>query len=300
MIENSWFKIWQLAVCLLILAMWPQLIGAQESFVVRPTKIETTIKSGESQIITIEIINNLGRTAEFTVSAEDAGPGDSLSPLNLLGSSTGPYSLKNYLTWPQNSFRLDDGEKYSLLLQISIPEDKPPGSLHGAVIISSEPVGEGLASVVSRIGSLLFVKIDGQTKESGRASGLALTDRLLAWSPARANFQFTFINDGNVYLNPYGLIKVKDIWGRVKEEITLPPAFVLPGSSRFFPVAGLEKYRLGRYKATLYLNRGYEKYSMVDNLSLTFWSLPIFDLMAVILLLTVAIGMLYLVKSRKR
>ncbi len=146
---------------------------------------------------------------------------------------------------------------------------------------------------------MLFVKIDGQINESGQVSKFILKNKMLSFLPAQPDFDITFINEGNIYLNPYGLIKIKNIFGQVKEEIILPPAFVLPHSQRIRTVYGLEKYHLGRYQAVLYLNRGYEKYSAVDNFSISFWSWPMSDIIMGLIFLAV-IGQYFMFKKYKK
>jgi hypothetical protein len=85
-------------------------------------------------------------------------------------------------------------------------------------------------------------------------------------------FQITSQNTGNVHLSPYGVIEIKDVFGRVVEQKEVEPWFVMPKSIRLRETKWNSDFLIGKYTATLSLNRGYD--NLVDQKTFDFWVIP--------------------------
>ena len=104
------------------------------------------------------------------------------------------------------------------------------------------------------MGALFFVKVHGEVKQSGKLNSLTFVANSL-------NIEFQ--NDGDIYLNPYGIINVYEYYTRkLVSKLVVDPWFVLPRSTRTRSVLinGLDG---GKYTAEITLNRGYENF--IDN-----------------------------------
>lgn len=250
-------------------------------YVIGPGKNEVSLNPGEQTIKILTVTNRYGKEMEFKIEIEDfAGSNNALEPLILLGSEKGPYSLKDFLHPETVDFKLQHGDRISIPITIDIPKDSQPGGLYGSIIVSTKPVvktgladpasSNGNVTIVSRLASLFFVKVNGPVKEEGKLSSFT-ADKTFYTQPD-IFFKTLFQNSGNIYLNPYGLLKIENIIGSKVDEIKIDPYFVMPGAVRQKEFITKRSVMFGRYKATLQLNRGYE--NVVDEQSLYFWVLP--------------------------
>ena len=253
-------------------------------FVVGPGKTEIKINPGESSLKNIVVTNRYGKEMKFNIKIEDLTSGSNSSEaISLLGEEKGPYSLRDYIKPEVMSFVLQQGDRASVPVTISIPEDATPGGLYGAIIITTESTdplektqieeAQARSGIVieSRIASLFFVRINGPVNEEGLLDGFSTDKKYYKSGPI--NFTYSFENKGSIYLNPYGVIEVKNLYGTVVEQISVNPYFVMPEFTRTMTKVWDREFTMGRYKATLKLNRGYG--DIIDEKTVVFWVLPI-------------------------
>jgi hypothetical protein len=246
-----------------------------------PGKTELTINPGEIQTKEVKVTNRTGGALEINVGVEDF-TGDNISATKLLGGEKGPYSLRDYLIPDKDKFILHHGEKATIVVEVRLPKDAEPGGLYGAIIISSNKVSEdnqkveegakGAISVTSRLGSLFFVKVNGEAKEEGRLKSFNTNKTF--YQAGDVNFNIQYENTGRVHLNPYARIEITNLMGKKIDSIDVAPWFVMPGFSRDRSVPWGKLLALGRYKATLELNRGYGE-NNIDVASTTFYVIPL-------------------------
>ncbi|MDD3972280.1 MAG: hypothetical protein PHC31_10245, partial [Clostridia bacterium] len=147
----------------------------QNDFVVEPGKTEIFLNKGESVVKNIIITNRINRQVSFRLSTEDlVGTTDPSQPVILMGDTDGPYSLRDFIEPEIYEFQLDLGERIIIPVKVSVPEDAEPRGYYGALIVSSESEqrengeeasgAQGKTKIISRIGSLFLVKINGQGK----------------------------------------------------------------------------------------------------------------------------------------
>lgn len=277
----------------------PSTSSASGSFSLSPAKVEVSINPGQTIERDLKIVNNLGRQANFQISIQDIAPsGDEKNPINLLGPELGPYSLKNYLKPEVGDFALRDKESRVISIKIVIPKDTPPSGLYGAVTVSTYAASssEANARIVSSLGALYFVKINGPVREVGQLTDFRLRPGRIILGDKKSTFEIIFRNEGNIYLNPYGFIGVKK-WGRGEPvKLDVKPWFVLPASSRLreIPIAG--ELSSGLYRADLFQNRGYN--DVIDTKSIWFVKLSVLTASILILCSLVLVYFIYrLVKN---
>jgi len=253
-------------------------------FVVGPGKHEIRINPGETSVKSITVTNRYDTERIFSIEIEDftsPNKGDNSGQVHLLGEEKGPYSLKDYLIPDETSFVLQSGDRATIRVEIKIPEDATPGGLYGAVIIShksTDPleiareneVNSGIA-FRSRIASLFFVRINGDVFEEGELINFNSDKKIYKSGPIK--FNFTYNNSGSVYVNPYGVLEIKNLYGTLVEKINVSPYYVMPGAERLTTKIFDREFTMGRYKATLKLNRGYG--DIIDEKTVVFWVLPI-------------------------
>lgn len=286
-------------------------LPVQNDFIVEPGKTEIFLNPGESIVKNIAITNRIGKKVKFRLTTEDmTGTNDPETPIVLLGDEKGPYSLKNLIEPEITEFSLDMGERIVVPVKISIPVDAEPRGYYGALIVSNEPEilgdesspvneAEGKTRLISRIGSLFLLRINGEGKESGSLEDFKLIGPEKPFYEKRPKgFEVSFRNDGNVHLVPYGNISIKNILGKKVADIPVDAYFSLPDSVRYREILWKEGSGLGRYKADLSLYKGYGNENNNENATLYFWIIPWKILLAVFLGLLIVISFIYYILTR--
>lgn len=271
----------------------------RNDFIVGPPKAEVLLDPGQSTYRSITITNRHDQEMIFMLDIEDfTGSKNSDEMIELLGGEKGPYSLKDYLRPEVMEFKLQPGDRISLPVKISIPKDATPGGLYGAVIVTTEPADEatqankdqttGGLKIKSRIASLFFVRVSGEVKESGALKEFKTNKKYFEKGPIV--FSYSFENTGSIWLNTSGTIDILNLYGSQVDHLDLTPMTIMPGSIRSAVMQWNRDFMLGRYKATINLNRA----SGNDNFSKTvyFWVLPWKLVTGIIIGLIVILGII--------
>lgn len=251
-------------------------------FVVGPGKTDITIEPGTSKVVDLIITNRTGELRQFNFEVEDAmGSYNINSPIILLGSERGPYTLKDYIQLPKEGIDLEHNERARIPVTISVPADAEPGGRYGSVLVTtvSKDAIQGevggrapAAAIISRVGSLFFLTIPGETDVKGEFKSIALIPDAMFLTGGPINLQLLFENTGDLHLNPYGEIRITNILNAEVGFIEVDPWFALPKSIRSRELSWDKEFLIGRYTATAYINRGYD--DVIDTHLVTFWVLP--------------------------
>lgn len=259
-----------------------QLSGSFEvgDFVVGPGLAEIQVAPGETVTQDIMVTNRISGSRVFKLEVEDiTGSADGSRSVSLTGDVKGPYSLRDWISFPEDSFTLELGERARIPVTITVPLDAEPGGFYGSVLISTDRTAdapEGATTprqpLIARIGSLFFVTVEGDAERSGEVLEIkTITDS--AWyEEGPIDLGILYENTGSVHLNPYGELTVTNMFGEEVGFVQLEPWFVLPKSLRIREITWDREFLLGRYTVTAKVNRGYD--NIVDEVSTTFWVLP--------------------------
>ncbi|MCK5022166.1 MAG: hypothetical protein KAR54_02885 [Candidatus Pacebacteria bacterium] len=252
----------------------------RDDFVLEPAKLEAFLDPGAFDTKIISILNRTDKTLDFKIELEDfSGSMDPNRTVILSGDERGPYSLKDYLHPEVDSFTLKSGQKINFTVDIDIPLDAEPGGLYGSVLVLSESNDfeqGGNTTIVSRLGALFFINVNGEVTRSGKLTSFKKID-----SPEKGTtFELLFVNDGSTHLNLSGHIQIFNSLGTQIDEIEIPTYFAMPNSVRFRELHWNVSKLFGRYKAVVVVDRGYG--GLTDELSLIFWAISV-KLVAIIL-----------------
>lgn len=265
-----------------------QSVPSQRDFVVGPGKEEITINPGEKKTVFITVTNRMGDDREFNLATEDfTGSSDPKTTVVLLGNDHGPYSLKDYIKPEVTKLDLKQGQRATIAVTISIPSDAQPGGRYGSILTSTVSKAStvatkdvaGGAAIISRIGTLFFVRIPGAVKEEGSVKEFSTTNHKSLFTSGPIPMQILFQNDGSMYLSPYGQIHVKNMFGSEVGSADIDPWFSMPNSLRLREISWDKGFLFGRYVATVDINRGYG--DIIDHKSVVFWVIPIKVIIAV-------------------
>lgn len=252
----------------------------QGDFVIGPGKVEIEGKPGETIIKEISVTNRISDDRVFELSIEDiSGSQDPDTAVVLLGNESGPYTLKDYITFPEKTFKLNLGERAWIPVSITIPQNAEPGGLYGSVLISTlsssketNNDSETKSPVIARVGTLFFVTVPGDVKTEGLTKEISLTDGKWWYEKGPVKFHILYENTGSIHLNPYGELRIKNLFGEEVGFVAIEPWFALPDSLRTRDIIWDRELLFGRYTVSAYINRGYG--GIIDEVSTSFWVLP--------------------------
>jgi hypothetical protein len=248
-------------------------------FVVGPGRAEITVSPGETIVQEISVTNRISPHRKFHLEVEDIyGTNDASAAAKLSGSEKGPYSIRDYISFPSDTFELDLGERARIPVTITVPADAEPGGFYGSILVSTERTAESgedtgsRSPIIARIGSLVFLTVRGDVEVGGQTKSISTVGNKWWYEKGPIDFSILYENTGAIHVNPYGEISITNMLGEEVGFVELDPWFVLPKSLRSREITWDREFLLGRYKVTAKINRGYD--DKIDEVTTTFWVLP--------------------------
>lgn len=277
-------------------------VDNRNDFVLEPAKQEVFLNPGQSSTNTLYVTDRVQGTTTFSISVQDIkGSSNPNAPVVILGpGDVTPDSAQNFISIPAKQFTLTFGERATIPVTITIPKNTSPGGYYAAVLVSNEPTvtaetqnasTAGTTRVISRIGTLFFIRVNGPANPAGMLQGFRINapSNQAIYNSGPFTFEILFNNTGNLYLTPYGTITIKNMFGETVATIPVNAYYSLPQSLRYRDIAWDGQALFGRYTATLTLNRSYG--NIVDTQTLTFWVIPWkFLIIAFIILFVIVLG----------
>jgi hypothetical protein len=285
-----------------------------EALEIAPPVVTLTADSGQTITTQIQIRSASGSRLlvksavnDFTAAGEDGTP---KVLLDADETEPNPYSLKTWIS-PLQDMILEPKQIKALTVTIHVPARTAPGGYYGVIRFTATPpeLKDTGVSLSASLGSLVFLRINGQAKE-----GLELQDFTVSggghtgslFESVPLEFAQRLKNTGNTNLQPAGQVTIPDMFGQkiANVNVNLPPRYILPQTTRKFTepldssVIG-DKFLFGQYTASLKLTYGDNKQEVTS--SITFWVIP-YRLIGFILLGLVItfFGLRYLIKRYNR
>lgn len=248
-------------------------------FVVGPGRSEVQLQPGQTYVQEITVTNRISDDREFKLEVEDiTGSSDGSSAVALTGAARGPYSIRDFISFPQESFVLKLGERARIPVTITVPSDAEPVGYYGSVLVStvqpsvSGTEGAPRSPIIARVGSLIFLTVGGDVVREGSTKSIGIVGDSSFFQAGPIDFFILFENTGSVHTNPYGEVSITNMFGEEVGFLELEPWFVLPKSLRSREVSWNREFLLGRYEVTARINRGYD--DVIDEVTTSFWVLP--------------------------
>lgn len=276
-----------------------QIVSAQEggSFSLAPAKIELVLDPGSEARGRVTVINQLGREAVFEAEVQDiVGSLDPTVGFELREGEESEFSLKNFVSISPKQLTIADGQSGIFEFTIQLPKTISPGGRYGGVLVSpvrGEATGGG-ASLRSRLGSTILLRIRGEANEEGQLKKFETINQKRFYFFEQPEFQILFENSGNVHLNPSGEVRFSNFLGAPVGKIPVSGWSVLPESARTKVLSSPVPLAFGFYSASLALDRGYG--GLIDRASLSFFS---FSWPSLVLLLALLFLIIFLVLRKK-
>ncbi|MFW5853113.1 MAG: hypothetical protein ACOCU8_00550 [Patescibacteria group bacterium] len=180
-----------------------------------------------------------------------------------------------WLILSERNFEILPGEMKTISVTFNHQQFLMTESFHGAILADfnlQNKAGSAMTSIKNRIGVLVFVstaEFEGQAE--GELKGIRYSGNRLVVGGQAERLSLEFENKGDTYLNPYGVIEIKNLRGKIVHRQIIDPWFVLPETTRFrdFDIPALSG---GWYKVGVSLNRGYN--NVIDKKFLRFVVIP--------------------------
>ena len=185
-------------------------------------------------------------------------------------------SVKKWISTDIKEFTVAPGELKKIPFTITVPNDAEPGGHYGVLFFRSKPQGNGTIGVSARIGTLILVTVPGNVIKTGVLESFSVgtvneKNEVISktfFETKPINFGFRISNTGNVHFKPTGKIIIKDMFGKIVQEIPPSDMRVFPGIGRNFVVqSDIEPW--GRYEAIIQLQDG-DGHSMKE-MTVVFW-----------------------------
>ncbi len=253
----------------------------QGDFVVGPGKVELEVKPGQTIVEYISVANRISDNRTFELVVEDiSGSNESDEVVVLLGEAKGPNTVKDYISFPEKTFKLNLGERARIPITITIPPNAEPGGFYGTVLVQTVQTDDSesfesptpRSPIIARVGTLFFLTIPGDISKGGETKEISLPNNKWWYEKGPIDLNILYENTGSVHLNPYGELRIKNLFNEEVGLLELEPWFTLPQSLRTKSITWDRQTLFGRYTATAYVNRGYD--DVVDEVSVSFWVLP--------------------------
>jgi hypothetical protein len=174
-----------------------------------------------------------------------------------LTEEDGSFSLASWISVDPADVIIPAKSTRTFTFTIKVPLNAEPGGHFGSLIFRTIPEnkldGSG-ATVAQEIGSLILLRISGETAENAKVESFQTSQSFYEYGPVV--FENRVKNLGNVHVKPTGNITVTNLLGQKVATIELEGKNVLPGAIRKLEGTWETKLRLGQYTATSVLIYG--------------------------------------------
>lgn len=271
----------------------PPRLGEDLSLRVKPgEKIQTSVRvrNGSSEAMTVKSL-----AQDFIV---DIG-GETPIPVN--ENISNRWSLASWVIVSPSVQEVQAGETATINLIIEVPDDALAGG-HYAMIThqpytgSTEQPTNSLtqspaASLQQRVGTLLYIIVDGPINEAAFLRGLNFP-KFSEYGPVP--FSFTADNQSDIHIRPQIGVEIYNLFGKKVDNIEMETKNIFPFIERDFSGQWDRIWGFGPYTAKAVMSYG--STGQVVAVTTTFWLLPITILMAIGIILMVMIAIFILIR----
>lgn len=267
--------------------------GQGNGLKIAPVRTDLTIEKGGSRQVSMFIENITafpltinGIKNDFVAADDETGE----PRLILNDNESAPGNSFKKLVGNLPSVTLQPNERREVRITLSVPKDASAGGYYGAIRYTpGNPETDKNVALNASVGTIFLIRVPGAITERLQVESFQVaneedvTGSLFNSGPVSIVTRFK--NLGNVHLQPFGKITVKNFSGKVIDEMeinnTQPRGSVLPSSIRKFSYPVKEKKLFGRYTAEG--SFGYGENGELILAKKTFYVIP-FKMIAAVLL----------------
>jgi len=274
----------------MVLTATPVRLGDDFSIKIAPgekKQVQLRVRNGSAETVSLE-----SRAVDFIV-AEDGS-----TPVVLDTTSADQrWSLASWLTLAPAQHTLDSEEVATVNVLIEVPADALPGGRYAMVY--HRPLGANEADfsgsgVSQRVGTLLYVIVDGPVNEEANISAFAWP-KFLENGPV--DFQIKVDNQSDIHINTMPVVKVYNVFGKEVANLETEAKNIFPKSEREFAGTWNKIWGFGYYRAVVEANYGSQGGVMAATADL--WMIPVKLIILVLIVLLIDLIIFLSLKKRK-
>lgn len=288
-------------------------VGAQQQspgsgLTLSPTRGEFIVEKGKTDTITISLKNKSGAPIIAKVEVDDfvADNKTGEPKIQISGTNTSAASIKKFLLNVED-VSLDTDETKKVVIPVLIPSDAVSGSYYGvirytAIASNTEKKQGSQVGLTASVGYIALITVPGNITEQIQAQNIAVSRNdvngsLFIAPPTKANVSLK--NIGNGFSKPFGRVSItkggKEVYSYEMNNSD-PRSSILPGSSRTFTNDIKNVSSFGRY--TISTGVSYGSGGTILTLKSSFWVLPLWTVILLVLLLIVVSSVGYALYRR--
>lgn len=242
--------------------------GQGNGLKIAPVRTDLTIEKGGSRQVSLFVENITafpltvsGIKNDFIAADDESG-----EPRIILNEDeSAPGNSFKKLVGALPTLTLKPNERREVRVTLSVPKDASSGGYYGAIRFApGDSKNDSNVSLTASVGSIFLVRVPGnvterlQVESFGVANTDGVTNSLFDSGPVTVVTRFK--NLGNIHLQPFGRVVVKDFKGKVVHEFEIndvqPRGSVLPGSIRKYENKEDDK------KQKLLANKAFGRYTV--------------------------------------
>lgn len=273
------------------------------------TSLDATPGSKLTQKIGLDNISDDARQITVVITNFGAAGEEGQAQLEDNSDPNSPYSLSQWIAVSPSKTTIPAHGHQDFNVTINVPKNAPPGGHFGAIVFSPENVGgNGGASlsVVSRVSSLILLRVPGDATEKASLAGVnicKLPKGKVTCDKSTGFFQSGPItmtarlsNEGNVQVQPQGTITIYNMFGSKVATLKIDQRNLLPDSIRRFDTTWKSKTLFGMYKAKFDLTYGTNPQQL--HFDKSFIGLPLMTIGIVVFVLILVFLIFWLPRKR--
>ena len=216
-----------------------------QSITASPTNQRLTVAAGSVTRGTFSVYNSGTTDYTFNVSAEPFGvKGEDYEQSFQL--QPGASDVSKWFKFDATSYRAKAGQTIAVPYRLNVPGGVGPGGYYAVLFAQTQiPPKDGSGVTArKRVGVTYYLTVSGEAKQAGSVSSFT-TNWFQANAPLEANLRLA--NTGNVHYDSSVLMRISDVFGNTKAEIT-DTKTVLPQTVRHIPLNWAQAPGFGVFK----------------------------------------------------
>jgi len=244
-------------VCICLLGLFALLqMPVVADITASPLGLDFEVAPGERQVGSFLVRNTGDEAEEINVTLNDymrTPTGEN----QFLPAGTLPQSLEPFVSYAPATFALNPGETQEVQFEIAIPEDETGSHWVLFLVRESAPIATNELGIEGQTGGFGFnasvsfgIRVrqldPTNVQADGRISGVRVQ---LAQSDEATQVEFMFENTGTTFLQPEGIVEIRDTAGQTVTSMPVDVFRILPGSRRILSVQLEDTLPPGKYVA---------------------------------------------------
>lgn len=215
----------------LLASLWPQVTGA---ITVSPPRLELAADPGGVISSEFKLTNDGSTTTVYYTQVENFEAGDES------GNPVFVPAREGLATWVKvaPSIQIAAGDSVTVPFSIQVPRTAEPGGYFASIFVRTTPppTSANEVSIGARLGTLLFVRVNGEMQEGVTILEYSTKDSQRLFTSLPVEFYYRFQNTGADRVKPEGSIVVKNLIGITAKNLSAnrTDGSVLPRSIRRF------------------------------------------------------------------